>query len=260
MYRLSYEHALWFGLLSVYLFCQCMKCFQSDILRSMMNKLWLSGLRSVVFIIGLFQSTWIFAQDGHSEIAQMVASPIEGGYSWTLASRLGQMISMAEERFGERDKSWTLLGVEFKNDGNPAIWYPYSNHGKRYIIIQLNRQSAKDETKALFQMAHEVIHILSPSVSHRPSNVLEEGLAVYFSLDYLKSQGIEVGSSYVVDPDYKRAYLLVEQLYMTYDDVDSIIQQIRRQKQGFRQLVLADMQHYFPNTDRTILTNLIRKF
>ena len=35
------------------------------------------------------------------------------GYTWTLASRLGEMLHKAEELFGERDCSYTILGMEF---------------------------------------------------------------------------------------------------------------------------------------------------
>ena len=34
------------------------------------------------------------------------------GYTWTLASRLGDMLHMAEELFGPRDPSYTVLGIE----------------------------------------------------------------------------------------------------------------------------------------------------
>ena len=56
------------------------------------------------------------------------------GYTWTLASRLGEMLHMAEELFGPRDCSYTILGIEFGPD-NPRIWYPGN---RRHIIIQLD--------------------------------------------------------------------------------------------------------------------------
>ncbi len=32
-----------------------------------------------------------------------------GGYTWTLASQLGKMLRLAELRFGQRDRSYTIL-------------------------------------------------------------------------------------------------------------------------------------------------------
>src|SRR4051812_12688158 len=55
--------------------------------------------------------------------ALFMARPIENGYTWTLASRLGDMLHLAETMFGPRDPSYTVLGVEFVAD-NPRVWYP----------------------------------------------------------------------------------------------------------------------------------------
>lgn len=228
-----------------------------------MRNSWLLVARYLILLFGFFQSAWVFAQDtvsGESEISQLVASPIEGGYSWTLASRLGEIISMAEEKYGERDHAWTLLGVEFKGGGNPAVWYPFSNDGKRYAIIQLTRSAANNEKRALFQLSHEVIHLLSPDGGQRRVNVFEEGLAVHFSIAYLNRIGIKASDAYVVNADYKRAYILMSQLYALFDDVDATIRRIREERGGFRQLVLADMQHYFPGIDRVLAANLVKDF
>ena len=39
--------------------------------------------------------------------------PNDNGYTWTLASLLGDMLHIAEELFGPRDLSYTILGIEF---------------------------------------------------------------------------------------------------------------------------------------------------
>lgn len=45
----------------------------------------------------------------------VVARPLAGGsgYTWTMASRSGEILQTLEERYGPRDHSFTLLGVEF---------------------------------------------------------------------------------------------------------------------------------------------------
>ena len=66
----------------------------------------------------------------------LVAQPLPGNkVSWTLASRLGDMLDMAEKLFGGRDTSYTLLGTQFTSDG-PRIWYRGKH--RKHIIIQLS--------------------------------------------------------------------------------------------------------------------------
>lgn len=102
------------------------------------------------------------------------------GYTYTLASRLGNMLSMAEQMFGERDRTYTILGTEFY-DGVPQLWYPGNC---KNIVIQLNKDTLNNEHQAYYQLAHESIHLLSPTGGNH-SNVLEEGLATYFSQLYM---------------------------------------------------------------------------
>ncbi len=49
---------------------------------------------------------------------------ITNGHSWTITTKFGHILKTAEEKYGERDKSYTLLGIELTNQGNPQIWYP----------------------------------------------------------------------------------------------------------------------------------------
>lgn len=104
------------------------------------------------------------------------------GYTWSLASRLGHLLAEAEERYGERDRSWTILGVEF-GPGNPQIWFPGD---RKFIVVQLAMNAADSDFLARYQLAHECIHLLAPVV-RADATVLEEGLAVVFSEDCTKA-------------------------------------------------------------------------
>jgi hypothetical protein len=92
------------------------------------------------------------------------------------------MLEMAEQRFGPRDKSYTILGFEFRA-GLPQIWFPRDGMN---VIVQLDSSTMNDPSLPLLQMAHECVHLLSPVL---PANVsvLEEGLATYFSKEYMAS-------------------------------------------------------------------------
>lgn len=105
------------------------------------------------------------------------------GYKWTLVSRLGDMLALAEEKYGKRDQSYTLLGIEFM-EGSPQVWFPGN---RKSIIIQLDVSCLSDMMRGCYQLAHECIHLLSPTGT-RNATVLEEGLATHFSEYYLREK------------------------------------------------------------------------
>ena len=148
----------------------------------------------------------------------MVAHPIPGGYSFTLASRLGQLINRAEAAYGPRDRSYTILGVEFR-EGVPQVWFPADcNH----VVIQLGHTALQDPTQALFQLAHECIHLLDPRSGG--SNRLEEGLATVFSIDYLADE-LHVRDYHPTDPRYVTAASLVRELLAVHSDGPKLIRE-----------------------------------
>lgn len=105
-------------------------------------------------------------------------------YSWTLGTRMGQFISETETLYGARDTTWTLLGIEF-NEGRPNIrfsGYP----ARRQIIIRLGEKAFESAPQAIYQLAHECIHLLAPVVNGE-APVLEEGLATVYSEDKVQS-------------------------------------------------------------------------
>lgn len=115
----------------------------------------------------------------------VVATPLPsgGGYTWTLASMLGLMLRHAEARFGPRDLTYTVLGVEFAGE-KPQCWYPGNC---KHIVIQIGKACLTEPDRACFQLAHEAVHLLSPTDT-RNSNVLEEGLAAHFQVWFMQYQ------------------------------------------------------------------------
>ena len=111
-----------------------------------------------------------------------ISKPIGTAASFTLTTRLGEMLRMAEERYGQRDCEFTLLGIEFW-PGVPHLWFPGPSDCK-HIAIRIGIDAIYDPIKAHFQLAHECIHLLSPVIGM--ASLLEEGLAVTFSLDYVQ--------------------------------------------------------------------------
>lgn len=107
------------------------------------------------------------------------------GYTWTLASRIGDMLRESEKIFGARDKEWTILGAEINLPGSsPQNWYPGGGERKA-AVLQLVPPADKDMVVACYQLAHEVVHALSPLIGI-DANVLEEGVVTWFSMKYVE--------------------------------------------------------------------------
>jgi hypothetical protein len=105
--------------------------------------------------------------------------PIPGGGSYTLTTYFGKMLSEAEELYGRRDMDWTPIGVEFFSGDVPHIWFPGN---RKHVCIRLTFSAVNDLDEALWQLAHEIVHILGPVVAGKANN-LEEGLATHFALN-----------------------------------------------------------------------------
>ena len=96
----------------------------------------------------------------------LLARPLQpSGYTWTIASRISDALNEAEQRFGPRDRNYFYAGHEFVSR-HPGTWYPGN---RQHIVIQLGIECTQDMVQAIYQLAHEVIHLLSPSVHRRPT-------------------------------------------------------------------------------------------
>lgn len=130
----------------------------------------------------------------------------KGGYFWSIASLTGAFLREAEQRYLPRDQSWTFLGVQFTGE-RPMLWYPrYPEH--KQVIINLTARAATDLNEAIFELAMEVIHLLSPTGSRQAPN-LEEGLTVIFCQDMMRACNLNISIS---RPSYMAAAADVRQL------------------------------------------------
>ncbi len=199
----------------------------------------------------------------HASPSLTVASPCSASatcaYSWTLASRMGHILRFVEALYGPRDRSWTLLGVEFTSEAAPQVWYPTFDGFGDSVIVQLTRSASTDETRALFQLSHEVVHLLSPAGPGAKASVLEEGLATLTSLQYLEAIGKGVSPSYISEPRYEAAYRSVSRLAKR-PDFKTGIRSLRATRGGLSGLSPADMQRAWPGLSAREATVLARDF
>src|SRR6516162_5374973 len=106
-------------------------------------------------------------------------------WTWTLATRLSYMLAEAEDRFGKRNPAWTFVGVEFVDDV-PSVWFPgYSAGVRQHVAIRLSSFTINNYLMAYWQLAHECIHLLTPTGSYETNN-LEEGLTTIFQDEYMR--------------------------------------------------------------------------
>jgi len=181
----------------------------------------------------------------------MFAKKWERGYTWTLASRLGDMLKLAQELFGPRDSSYTILGVEFVGD-NARVWYPGN---RRDIIIQLGPLAATDMSQACYQLAHETVHLLAPS-GGKDGNYLEEGVACYFAAYYMRTQ-LGQPSWQATLPSYIRAVQLVTPRL----DADvHCIRRLRGKQPSFARMHRDDLVIEFPTLSATDVEFLLSTF
>src|SRR5687768_7876201 len=96
-----------------------------------------------------------------------------------------KLLERAEELYGERDTAFDFLGVNVDPDG-PQISFIMQITG---TWIGIDPTCLRLPDKARYQIAHEVVHLLAPN-RHPPTIMLEEGLAVHFS---------------IFEPDFERA-------------------------------------------------------
>ncbi len=165
------------------------------------------------------------------------AKEIAGGFTWTLTSRLGDILTDLEEKFGPRDMSYTILGIEFFDDG-PQIWYPKS---QKHIIVQLSSSARNNLSQAIYQLAHEAVHLLNPS-GENSASVLEEGLAAYYAWEYTQ-RNFQEDYSKKAREDYKMAGMLVKKLMETSPNA---IKEIRKKFKSLSSISTTDLKTYAP--------------
>jgi hypothetical protein len=190
--------------------------------------------------------------------SQVYAHPTKDGYTWTLASRLGQLIDLAESEYGERDNSWTILGTEFTNENQPSNWHP-GGFAKKKIVFLLTPEAANNKKEAMYQLAHEVIHALSPNNQH-DANYFEEGIAVFFAIHATQKMGFSITPRYISSKKYKKAYELINAIYTAHPDAGKRISQARKSGYLFSTMEAKQLLMLFPEISPSGATQLAEKF
>ena len=116
----------------------------------------------------------------------------------TLSDYVGHYLSELEELFGPRDTSFTLLGIEIYRIPNsgPHLWFRGRQDAPaKQIVIRLASNAVANPTLARWQLAHECVHLLDPTIIAKegPTILLEEGLAEWFQNTYVPEAAFREG-------------------------------------------------------------------
>lgn len=130
-------------------------------------------------------------------------------------------IDAVENLLGKRE-DLKFNGFEFWGKPHPQL---IGDHTLGYNIF-VSYLAKSSEHEAIFQTSHEAVHLISPTLKENVS-ILEEGLAICFSLDQLRNKGynsnadlnlVHLENNY---PNYFRAYKLVSDVSDIYSKVKS---------------------------------------
>ncbi|KUQ84811.1 hypothetical protein [Enterobacter genomosp. O] len=178
--------------------------------------------------------------------------------TWTLASYTKEILSVMTCRYGPRDSNWLLCGVEFHNNV-PQVWYPGANQAATcgYIIIMLSVEAFSDAKRAVYQLAHELVHTLSTVIGVE-APVLEEGLATAFSEDIIEQLfGEPDKHSYTADTRYRDAAANVRMLLQLAPDA---IRRLREIQPAFKLMTAATFEEAGLNVPTFLVEALLKPF
>ncbi|MCY4528223.1 MAG: hypothetical protein OXD46_04235 [Chloroflexi bacterium] len=159
-----------------------------------------------------------------------------------------ELLMRAEYTLGSRDPSKKICDSRFVDDGphirnSPnmdAAWVELSRNGENYWPT------------AVFEMAHETVHLLNPIAGN--ANYLEEGVAVEFSLGVQSSYGVSVQTS-------MKSYLCALQLVRMLPGNPLEAGRLVRERVGaLSDATVPDLTELFPSVDETVLCKLTEEF
>jgi hypothetical protein len=175
--------------------------------------------------------------------------PIPDGWTYTLSQRLSAMLRELEARYGTRDQKWTPLGIEF-GGLRPCLWYP-GNCG--HVSIKLSDSARNNPAQALYQLAHEAVHLLSPT-GKRNALVIEEGLATNFSGEIIQRFGINFAEGHA---EYVYSKNITQEFLRLHPDG---VRLLRQHKPSFCDFTAEMIRETFLDVPIKLATDLCESF
>ena len=165
---------------------------------------------------------------------------------WALQQEL---LMRAEFALGPRDASKTIYQPQFTEEGYPHITNTPNFDG---AFVEVTHRAACSWPEAVFEMAHETVHLLNPIPGNE--NILEEGVAAAFSLIIQPVYGISIQTS-------MKSYLYALKLVATIPG--GPLEAGRRVREHVGALSAArvqDLEQLFPDVEVSLLRKLVEEF
>ena len=159
-----------------------------------------------------------------------------------------QLITLAEQLLGERDRTKTIYQPSFHENG-PHLRNTPALDG---AFVELGKGSKVYWPTVVYEMAHETVHLLNPTVSH--TNWLEEGVAVEFSIHVQNLYKVPVQSP--APGPYLEALTMVRLLP---GGTFAAAKEVREAVAAFNVLSYQQLSTLFPTCDPSYLCRLSEK-
>ncbi len=137
-----------------------------------------------------------------------------GGGPAPVSQLFFDLLADAEDRYGPRDMSWTLGGINYRPGIIPTT--TAAQDGRKIVVICLTQDAINDPVIQRWQLSHEIVHFLRPNVPFHDTTIFEEGLASYNQF-FTSSAGYS-GENLFADPRYQSAFDLVRPLVERHPD------------------------------------------
>ena len=162
-----------------------------------------------------------------------------------------ELLNIAESHLGPRDTSKKICQPQFQGD-RPNVRHTLSLDG---AWAELSIRSSKNWYLLLFEMAHETVHLLNPTLLEE-SNYLEEGVAVEFSILVQTLYQVEKVYNPAEEP-YIKALSLVHRLP---GNPIASARLFRDQVGPLSEASPEELARLFPSVDSGTLQKLAEKF
>jgi hypothetical protein len=157
----------------------------------------------------------------------------------------GELMALAEALLGTRDSAKQICQPVFSERG-PCMCNTPALEG---AFAELSLNAAGYWPTAIFELAHETVHLLNPTVQH--TNWLEEGVAVAFSLHALRHY--DLPPQHIALATYREAHELAEALP---GGTFAAAKAVRAMAGALNAVNLTHLQVVAPKHDRTQLERL----
>jgi hypothetical protein len=130
-----------------------------------------------------------------------------------------QLLKIAESNFGEQITGWEYKGIIVEDNGPYLEYYPDQHH----IYIVLSNRVIEDDIQLIWQLSHEVCHLLYPSIDcelKKRTIYLNEGISTYFQVD-ITSQFTDKEKLIQNLENYSQKYFDAYNLIVTLLEIDN---------------------------------------